>query len=166
MARPLRPEHPGAVWHVWNRGVNRADIFFSDDDRILFIALLAKCVRRFRWVVHQFTLMTNHFHIALETPEPTLSRGMKWLEGTYVRRINRRFDRIGPLFQGRFKGQLVEKESYLLELMRYIALNPVARRWSSEPSTTHGAATAGWPDSSRRPTGSTRDGLLRSSVTT
>lgn len=133
MARQLRPEHPGGVWHAYNRGVNRADIFFSDEDRILFIALLEECVRRFRWVVHQFTLMTNHFHLALETPEPTLSRGMKWLEGTYVRRINIRYGRIGPLFQGRFKSQLVEKESYLLELIRYIALNPVRAKIVERP---------------------------------
>jgi putative transposase len=73
MARPLRPEHHGAVWHAYNRGVNRADIFFCDEDRLLLLALLAEAVRRFRWVVHQFTLMTNHFHLVIETPEPTLS---------------------------------------------------------------------------------------------
>jgi putative transposase len=155
MARPLRPEHPGAVWHVYNRGVNRADIFFSDEDRLLFIALLAEAVRRFRWIVLQFTLMTNHFHIALETPEPTLSRGMKWLAGKFVQTINRRHGRIGPLFQGRFKSQLVEKESHLLELMRYIALNPVRAklverpedyRWSSYRAIAGFEPAPGWVD--------------------
>jgi len=89
------------------------------------LALLAEAVRRFRWVVHQFTLMTNHFHLVIETPEPTLSRGMKFVEGSYVQALNRRLGRSGPLFDGRFKSQLIEKESYLLEVMRYIALNPV-----------------------------------------
>jgi putative transposase len=82
----------------------------------------------------------SHFHLLIETPEPTLSRGMKWVEGKYVQAINRRHGRSGPLFEGRFKSQLVEEESYLLELMRYIALNPVRAgmvgrpeeyRWSS-----------------------------------
>jgi putative transposase len=72
--------------------------------------------------------MTNHYHIVIETPEPTLSRGMKWFIGTYVQRINRRYGRTGSLFQGRFKGHLVEDGVYLLELMRYLALNPV-RAW-------------------------------------
>ena len=133
MARPLRPEFPGAVWHAYNRGVNRNDIFLCDEDRLLFIALLAECVRRFKWVIHQFTLMTNHFHLAIETPEPTLSRGMKWLEGNYVQRTNRRHGRVGPLFQGRFKCQLVEKETSLLQLMRYIALNPVRAKMVARP---------------------------------
>ena len=121
----VRPQHPGAVWHVYNRGVNRADIVVDDVDRALFVTLLAEAVRRFNWVVHQFTLMTNHFHVALETSEPTLSRGMKWFEQSFVQAINRRHGRVGPLFQGRFKSQLVEKGSYLLGLIRYIALNPV-----------------------------------------
>src|SRR5690348_16126536 len=103
MARPLRPEFHGATWHVYNRGVDRNAIFFSDEDRLLFIALLAETVRRFRWIIHQYTLMTNHFHLAIETPEPTLSRGMKWLQGKYAQAINRRRNRVGPLFQRRFK---------------------------------------------------------------
>jgi putative transposase len=144
MARPLRLEHHGAIWHIHNRGVARGDIFRDDDDRLTFLATLAEAVRRFRWVIHQYALMTNHFHILLETPEPTLSRGMKWLAGKYAQRFNRRHDRVGPLFQGRFKSHLVEKETYLLELMRYIALNPVRAglveraedyRWSSHRAT-------------------------------
>jgi putative transposase len=155
MARPLRPEHPGAVWHVWNRGVNRNDIVFDDGDRALFVALLAEAVRRFHWAIHQFTLMTNHFHLALETPEPTLSRGMKWFEGKFVQAINRRHGRVGPLFQGRFKSQMVEKGSYLLTLIRYIALNPVRAgmverpeqyRWSSYRWIAGFEEAPGWID--------------------
>ena len=83
MARPLRLEHSGAIWHVHNRGVERRNIFRCNDDRLLFLALLAEAVRRFRWVIHQYSLMTNHFHIIIETPEPTLSRCMKWFAGGY-----------------------------------------------------------------------------------
>ncbi len=155
MARPLRPEVASGIWHVWNRGVDYADIFFSDQDRLLFIALLAECTRRFGWIVIQFTLMTNHFHLLIQTPEPTLSRGMKWLEGKYVQAINRRRGRVGPLFQGRFKSQLVETGSYLLELLRYIALNPVRAkmvkraeeyRWSSYAAVAGFEAAPAWID--------------------
>ncbi len=144
MARPLRLEHAGATWHIHNRGVEQRDVFRCDEDRLAFLALLAEAVRRFRWVIHQYCLMTNHFHIIIETPEPTLSRGMKWFAGCYVQRFNRRHKRVGPLFQGRFSAHLVEKEAYLLELMRYIALNPVRAgmveraeeyRWSSHRAT-------------------------------
>jgi REP-associated tyrosine transposase len=140
MARPLRIETPDGTYHAWNRGVNRADIVFDDRDREIFVALLQEVVRRFGWIVHQFVLMTNHFHLVLSTPDPTLSRGMKWFQQKFAQHINRRYDRCGPLFQGRFKAQLVEKGPYLLELLRYVALNPVRAgmvqrpeeyRWSS-----------------------------------
>jgi REP element-mobilizing transposase RayT len=104
-------------------------------------------VRRFGWIVHAYTLMTNHFHLVLETPEPTLSRGMKWLNGKYAQWFNRRHDRCGHLFQGRFKGFLVEKESYLLELIRYVALNPVRAHMVKRPedySWSSYRATAGY----------------------
>ncbi len=140
MARPLRLEVPDGTYHVWNRGVNRADIVFDDRDRERFVDLLPEVIRRFGWIIHQFMLMTNHFHLVVSTPDPTLSRGMKWLEQKFAQHINRRYDRVGPLFQGRFKCQLVEKGTYLLELLRYVALNPVRAkmvelpedyRWSS-----------------------------------
>jgi putative transposase len=140
MARPLRLEIPDGVYHVWNRGVNRADIVFDDRDRQYFVDLLQEIVLRFGWIIHQFMLMTNHFHLVLSTPDPTLSRGMKRLEQKFAQYINRRYDRVGPLFQGRFKSQLVEEGSYLLEVLRYVALNPVRAkmverseeyRWSS-----------------------------------
>lgn len=125
MARPLRLEHAGAVWHVHNRGNNRADIFFCDEDRLLFLALLEETVRRYHWSVIQYVLMTNHFHLMVETPEPTLSRGMKWLCQVYAQRLNRRHGRSGHLFGSRFTSHLVEKNAYLLETLRYLALNPV-----------------------------------------
>ena len=111
MARSLRLEHPGAVWHVTSRGNNRGDIYLGDEDHLMFLDIFAEAVRRFRWIIHAYTLMTNHFHLVIETPEPTLSRGMKWMNGKYAQWFNRRHKRSGHLFQGRFKGFLVEKES-------------------------------------------------------
>ncbi len=133
MARPLRLEHPGAVWHVTSRGNNREDIFSDDEDHRTFLAMFVEAVRRFRWIVHAYTLMTNHFHLVIETPEPTLSRGMKWLNGKYAQWFNRRHGRCGHLFQGRFKGILVEKESHLQTLIRYVALNPVRAHMVDRP---------------------------------
>lgn len=125
MARQLRLEHAGAIWHVMSRGNNRGEVFFNDADRRMFLSLLQETVRRFRFVVHEYVLMSTHFHLVIETPEPSLSRGMKWLNQTYAQRINRKYDRVGHLFAGRFKGIVVDKKSYLLEVMRYLVLNPV-----------------------------------------
>lgn len=153
MARPLRLEHEGAVWHVTSRGNERKNIFRSDADRLLFLALLAAAVKRFNWIVHVYTLMSNHFHLVIETPEKTLSRGMQWLNGQYALRFNKRHKRVGHLFQGRFHGRLVQKESHLLELTRYVVLNPVragmvARpeeyRWSSYRATVGLEAPPEW----------------------
>src|SRR5512142_501269 len=133
MARPLRIEVPDGSYHVWNRGVNRADIVFDDRDREYFLILLQEVIRRFGWIIHQFVLMTNHFHLVLTTPDPTLSRGMKWLEQKFVEHINGRYDRCGPLYQGRFKAQLVQGGSHLLTVLRYVALNSVRARMVDRP---------------------------------
>jgi putative transposase len=140
MARPLRLEVPGAFHHVMSRGNDGIPIFREEPDYLKFLALLAAAITRFRWILHDWVLMTNHFHLAIETPECTLSDGMHWLLGSYAQWFNRRHRRRGHLFQERFKNVLVEKESYLLTLSRYIALNPVEAgmvqrpedyRWSS-----------------------------------
>lgn len=147
MARPLRLEFPGAVWHVTSRGNNRGNIYLGEEDHLMFLSIFAEAVRRFRWIVHSYTLMTNHFHLVLETPEPTLSRGMKWMNGKYAQWFNRRHNRSGHLFQGRFKGFLVEKESYLLALIRYVALNPVRAGMVDRPESycwSSYRATAGY----------------------
>jgi REP element-mobilizing transposase RayT len=141
------------VWHVTSRGNNRCDIYLGDADHLMFLGIFTEAVRRFRWIVHAYTLMTNHFHLVLETPEPTLSRGMKWMNGKYAQWFNKRHKRSGHLFQGRFKGFLVEKESYLLALIRYVALNPVRAgmverpeeyRWSSYRATAGYEAAPPW----------------------
>jgi REP element-mobilizing transposase RayT len=125
MARPLRIEFPGATYHVTSRGNARGNIFTDDADRQKFLATLATVVRKHRWLCHGYCLMDNHYHLLLETPEGNLASGMRQLNGLYTQTFNRRHGRVGHLLQGRYKAILVERDSYLLELCRYIVLNPV-----------------------------------------
>ncbi len=125
MARPLRIEYPGAIFHVTSRGNAQRKVFLDDEDRVSFLATLAWVVERFGWICHAYCLMDNHFHLIIETPEPNLSRGMRQFNGVYTQRFNRRHRKVGHLFHGRFKSILVERDSYLLELCRYVVLNPV-----------------------------------------
>jgi len=146
MARPLRIEFEGAVYHVTARGNARSDIFLSDGDRDMFLAVLAHVVDRFGWVCHAYCLMSNHYHLMIETPQPNLSRGMRQLNGMYTQRFNRRHIRAGHVFQGRFKSIVVDRDAYLLELSRYIVRNPVAAgmvKDVSEWSWSSYLATAG-----------------------
>lgn len=133
MARPLRIEFPGAVYHVTSRGDGRGRIYRDDEDRQTFLTTLAWVVERFGWTCHGYCLMDNHFHLLIETAQPNLSRGMRQLNGVYTQRFNRRHKKVGHLFQGRFKAILVEKDSYLLELARYVVLNPVRARMVKTP---------------------------------
>lgn len=125
MARPLRIEYPGALYHVTSRGDRREAIYEDDEDRRNFLRILAEVISRFRWLCHAYCLMPNHYHLVVETPEGNLSKGMRQLNGMYTQASNRRHQRVGHLFQGRFKGILVDQDSYLLELARYVVLNPV-----------------------------------------
>ena len=125
MARPLRLEHAGALWHVTSRGNERRTIFRDDRDRRFFLALLADTVELFAWRLHAYVLMGNHYHLLLETPEANLSRGMHRINAIYSQSFNRRHDRVGHLLQGRFGAILIEKERHLLEIVRYVVLNPV-----------------------------------------
>ncbi len=144
MARPLRIEFAGALYHVTSRGNAQGDIFFTDDDRHAFLAILGKVCGRYNWLCHAYCLMGNHYHLLVETPEGNLSKGMRQLNGVYTQYVNRRHGRVGHLFQGRFKGILVQKEAYLLELTRYIVLNPVRAGMVKKPEA--------WPWSSYRAT--------------
>ena len=126
MARPLRLEYEGAVYHITSRGNARGDIYLSDDDREMFLDVLSHVVDRFGWRCHAYCLMGNHYHLMIETPQANLSRGMRQLNGMFTQRFNRKHHRIGHVFQGRFKSIVVDKEAYLLELIRYIVGNPVA----------------------------------------
>ncbi len=133
MARPLRIEFSGALYHVTARGDRRETIFEDDKDCLMFLRTLAEVVERFNWLCHAYCLMTNHYHLLVETPEGNLSKGMRHLNGVYTQASNRRHNRIGHLFQGRFKGILIDKDSYLLELSRYVVLNPVRARMVKQP---------------------------------
>lgn len=133
MARPLRIEFPNAVYHVTTRGNARAAIFADDTDRKLFCTILGQVVTRFNWLCHAYCLMDNHYHLLIETPDGNLSAGMRQLNGMYTQAINRKHSRDGHLFKGRFKAVLVEKESHLLELCRYVVLNPVRAHMVSAP---------------------------------
>jgi len=125
MARPLRVQFEGALYHVTSRGNARQDIFLDDEDRLAFLEILAEAVSRYGWICHGYCLMSNHFHLLIETPSANLARGMQFLNGVYTQKFNRHHKRFGHVLQGRYKAILVEKESHLLELARYIALNPV-----------------------------------------
>ncbi|HEY3308943.1 MAG TPA: transposase [Desulfuromonadaceae bacterium] len=125
MARPLRIEFPSAVYHITTRGNARADIFEDDNDRNLFCMVLGQVVKRFNWLCHAYCLMSNHYHLLIETPDGNLSAGMRQLNGIFTQTFNRRHCTDGHLFKGRFKAVLVEKESHLLGLCRYVVLNPV-----------------------------------------
>ncbi|HYK03654.1 MAG TPA: transposase [Thermoanaerobaculia bacterium] len=154
MARPLRLDLAGALHHVTSRGNERRNIFRSNRDREAFLQLLADAVKRFRWSVTAWVLMTNHYHLVIQTPEANLSRGMQWLNGTYADWFNRRHNRSGHLFQGRFKSFVIDTE-YSAEVLRYVVLNPVrakfvARpqeyRWSSYRATAGLEAAPPWLD--------------------
>ena len=125
MARPLRIEFAGALYHITSRGDRREAIYDDDEDREAFLNVLAEVVDRYNWFCHAFCLMTNHYHLVVETAEGNLSRGMRQLNGVYTQATNRRHNRVGHLFQGRFKGILVDQDAYLLELSRYVVLNPL-----------------------------------------
>jgi putative transposase len=147
MARQLRIQYPGAIYHVMNRGDRREAIFLDQKDRKRFIETLGEAGAKTGWQVHAFCLMENHFHLVIETPQPNLSAGMKWLLQTYTSRFNRRHREFGHLFSGRFKAPLVEGSGngYLRTACEYVHLNPVraklvktdqllrAYRWSSYP---------------------------------
>lgn len=153
MARPLRIELAGGLYHVTSRGDRREDIFFTDADRRAWLDTFSQVCTRFNWVCHAWCQMTNHYHIVIETAESNLSLGMRQLNGVYTQTINRSHDRVGHVFQGRYKAILVEKDSYLLELARYVVLNPVRARmvrkleawpWSSYHAMIGAEATPSW----------------------
>ena len=125
MARPLRPQFPGAVYHITARGNDRQNIYYDEKDYLRFLKMLGQTVKQYGWLCHGYCLMSNHYHIILETPEPNLARGMKRLNSRYCITFNKRHRRVGHVLQGRYDAVVVQKEEHLLELCRYTVLNPV-----------------------------------------
>jgi REP element-mobilizing transposase RayT len=148
MPRKLRVEYEGAIYHVMNRGDRHEAIFLEDRDRVLFLETLEEACQKTGWKVHAYCLMSNHFHLVVETPRANLVAGMRWFLGTYTTRFNRRHKCIGHLFSGRYKSLLVagSQNGYLKTVCNYVHLNPVrarllqpgqrlkAYRWSSWPA--------------------------------
>jgi putative transposase len=144
MARPLRIEFDGALYHVTSRGNERRAIFKDETDRELFLHTLAQVNERYHWICHAYCLMNNHYHLVIETPDGNLAKGMRQLNGVYTQVFNKRHLRVGHLFQARYRGILVQKESHFLEVCRYVVLNPVRAKsvrapqqwkWSSYRAT-------------------------------
>lgn len=133
MARPLRITYPGAVYHVMNRGASRKRVFAQHTDYEMFLQLLAECHRRWDVEVLAYCLMGNHYHLCLRTPEENLPRVMRHVNGVYTQHVNRTQGRDGPLFRGRYKALVVESNSYLSAVIRYIHLNPVKAKLVSKP---------------------------------
>ncbi len=149
MARPLRIEFSGALYHVTARGDRRAQIYASDEDRRRFLALLGEVVGDFNWLCYAYCLMDNHYHLVIETPDANLSKGMRQLNGVYTQWANRRHDRVGHLFQGRYRAILVDREPYFLQLARYVVMNPVragvVKRPADWPWSSHAAVLGAVP---------------------
>ena len=153
MARPLRIQFPHAVYHVTSRGNERKAIVRDDTDRNRFVQTLADIVEQYHVICHAWVLMDNHYHLLIETPDANLSRAIRHLNGVYSQDFNHHHHRVGHLFQGRFTAILVDKETYLLELCRYVVLNPVRAgmvkhprswRWSSYRATVGEAPIPPW----------------------
>jgi putative transposase len=140
MARPLRIEFPGAVYHVTSRGDRREDIFVDDDDRSSLLAVVGQGLARFDAEMLAYCLMGNHYHFVLHTRGANLSALMRHVNGVYTQAFNRRHGKVGHLFQGRFKAILVDRDAYLLEVCRYVELNPMRARMVRAPEN--------WPWSS------------------
>jgi putative transposase len=133
MARPLRIEYAGAVYHITSRGNEKKAVFKSDQDRINFLNTLQHVKKRYNWICHAYCLMDNHYHLLIETPDGNLAIGMRQLNGVYTQLFNKVHGRTGHLFQGRYKSILVQKDSHLLEVCRYVVLNPVRAKTAAAP---------------------------------
>ncbi len=158
MARPLRVEYDGALYHVVSRANAKEPIFAPGSEKGLLLDTLSGVNKKFNWICHAYCVMDNHYHLLIETPDGNLSKGMRGLNGIYTQAFNRRKNRVGHVFQGRYKAILVQKESYLLEVARYVVLNPVRAKtaksaadfqWSSYRATMeldepHDCLTTSW----------------------
>ncbi len=133
MARPLRIEYEGALYHVTARGNERRKIFFTKSDYSKFLEYIENAIKKHGMLLHAYILMSNHYHLIIETPQANLSKVMHYINGSYTTYINTKRKRSGHLFQGRYKAILVSKDNYLAELSRYIHLNPVRAKMIEKP---------------------------------
>ena len=156
MTRPIRIEFSGALYHVTSRGDRRENIYEDDTDRECFLKTCEQVIENFNWICHAYCLMSNHYHLVIETPDGNLSKGMRQLNGVFTQASNRRHRRSGHLFQGRYKAVLVDADAYLLELTRYVVLNPVRAGMVTHPRE--------WPWSSY--IGMTGEGIAQSWLST
>ncbi|MCL5096517.1 MAG: transposase [Candidatus Omnitrophica bacterium] len=147
MARKLRLEYPGAIYHVMNRGDRREPIFKDDADRQRFVETLGEACTKTGWQVHAYVLMPNHFHLVVETPQPNLVAGMKWFLGTYTSRFNRRHKLFGHLFSGRYKSLIVDGSGsgYLKSVCDYVHLNPARAKLVAMDAPLASFAWSSWP---------------------
>lgn len=153
MSRPLRVQYPGALYHVSSRGNTKHKIFLDDKDRHGFLKWLKDAVKTHNLIIHAYCLMGNHYHMLVETPDGNLSTAMRDLNGNYSQWFNARHCRVGHLFEGRFKSYVIEKETYLLSVARYIVINAVRAglvthprlwKWCSYNATVGTAKTPEW----------------------
>ena len=153
MARKLRFEYPGAIYHIMNRGDRGEPIFQDDTDRQRFVETLGEACVRSGWQVHAYCLMPNHFHLVVETPQPTLVAGMKWFLGTYTGRFNRRHKLFGHLFSGRYKSLIVDGSGsgYLRTVCQYVHLNPARAKLVSLDQALREYRWSSWPEYLRSP---------------
>ena len=153
MARKLRLEYAGAIYHVMNRGDRREPIFKDDEDRQRFISTLGEACAKTGWQIHALCLMPNHFHLVMETPQPNLVAGMKWLLGTYTSRFNRRHKFFGHLFSGRYKALIVDGSGngYLKSVCDYVHLNPVRAKLLQPEQPLAAYRWSSWPDYLKNP---------------
>ncbi|MEX2517366.1 MAG: transposase [Gammaproteobacteria bacterium] len=161
MVRPLRIEYPGAIYHLTARGNARADIYRSDRDRLTFLLVLGQTCECYHWACYAWCLMSNHYHLVIETAEANLSRGMRQLNGIYSQTFNRTHQRVGHVFQGRYKAILVEKEAYLLEVVRYVLLNPVRARMANAAGQYRWSSYRAMIGRAESPAWLARDAVLR-----
>jgi REP element-mobilizing transposase RayT len=160
MSRPLRIEYPGALYHVTSRGDRKEKIYEDNLDRLKFLDVLEEVIGSHNWICHAYCLMGNHYHLVIQTPDGNLSKGMRQLNGVYTQASNRRHERVGHLFQGRYQGILVDQRAYFLELTRYVVLNPVRAGLVDHPIEWRWSSYCAMIDPARKPGCVSTDQLL------
>lgn len=160
MARPLRIEYDGALYHITSRGNARKPIYKDDEDRKIFLDTLNNVKNKYNWICHAYCLMRNHYHLIIETPDGNLANGMRQLNGVYTQTYNRRHHSVGHIFQGRYKAILIQKESHLLEVSRYVVLNPVRAKAAEKPGEWKWSSYRGTSGMTKPHPGLTTDWLL------